>query len=248
MRRFFIDPDDIAGSEAVLTGTEARHISTVLRLGVGTIITLFDGSGSYYEARLTKISPARAEAKIISIMPYIEAPDDFSPELHLGMGLLKGKKMDLIVQKITELGITSLRPFRSQYCATSDPSPDRLSRWQKISLEACKQCNRPIPPDLYDVADFKELLFLRGQDEHELKLIFWEEEGQKHLQEALASLSEIKSARILIGPEGGFHAIEVADAVAAGYQPVSLGSRILRAETAAITAASILQYELGNLA
>lgn len=247
MRRFFVDPDNITGATAVLTGSEARHIATVLRLTTGTMITLFDGSGSYYEARLTKITPARADAKILSITPYIPDADTFSPALHLGVGLLKGKKMDFVVQKTTELGITSLHPFRSQYCATPDSAPDKLSRWHKISLEACKQCNRPIPPDIYDVTDFNDLLSGTGKNDNELKLIFWEDEGQKHLRDVLGSLAPIRSAQIIIGPEGGFSASEVADAVAAGYQTITLGSRILRAETAAIVAVAILQHELGNL-
>jgi len=248
MRRFFIDPGNIIGPSAVLTGNEARHISAVLRLTPGTIITLFDGSGSYFEALLTKISPSRVEAKIISIIPYIETPEDAPPSLHLAIGLLKGKKMAFIIQKITELGVASLRPFRSRYCAAHEPETGRLYRWQKIALEACKQCNRPKPPDLHEVTDFKTMLSASGADEYDLKLIFWEETGQKSLQEALGPLGATKSIHILIGPEGGFSPDEVVDAVDAGYQLVTLGSRILRAETAAVAAVAILQHELGNLA
>ena len=248
MRRFFVDPDNIVGPTAVLTGTEARHITSVLRLAPGTIITLFDGSGTYFEARLMKISPTRVETNIISITPYIEDSEGSAPALHLGIGLLKGPKMDFIIQKITELGVASLHPFRSQYCAAHDQAVIRLDRWQKIALEACKQCNRPKPPDLHEVTSFKDLLSLCGQEEHELKLIFWEEAGQKSLQETLGPIGQIQSALILIGPEGGFSTSEVSDAVGAGYEPVTLGSRILRAETAAVAALSILQHELGNLA
>jgi 16S rRNA (uracil1498-N3)-methyltransferase len=247
MRRFFVDPENIAGPYAVLTGTEARHVSSVLRLSVGTVITLFDGSGSYYEALLTKIASNRVETKIVSIAPYIDISEDFHPALHLGIGLLKGKKMDFIVQKSTELGIKSLRPFRSQYCAAQDPAAGRFPRWQKIVLEACKQCNRPKPPDMHEVIDFNDLLSISGEEEHELKLVFWEEEGQKSLQDALGPVGEIKSALVLIGPEGGFSPAEVKHAIGVGFQPVTLGSRILRAETAAVAAISILQYELGNL-
>lgn len=247
MRRFFVDPENIVGANAVLTGGEARHISAVLRLSIGATVTLFDGSGSFYEALLTKISPSRIEAKITSITPYIDLPGDSRPALHLGIGLLKGKKMDFVIQKMTELGIESVRPFRSQYGAAFDPAADRLSRWQKIVLEACKQCNRPKPPDLHGISDFKNLLPVSEGYEHDMKLIFWEEAGQKSLQEILGTVNEIKSALILIGPEGGFSSVEVEDAVASGFQPVTLGSRILRAETAAIAAVSILQYELGNL-
>jgi len=248
MRRFFIDPENISGSTAVLTGTEARHISAVLRLALETTITLFDGSGSYYEARIMKISPAKVETKIISITPYIDEAEDKRPALHLAVGLLKGKKLDFIIQKITELGIESLHPFHSQYCAAPNTAGGKLSRWQKIAREACKQCNRPKPPDLYEVTDYKNLLFRSEKDNHDLKIIFWEDEEQNTLRETIALSSEAQSVLVLIGPEGGFSSGEVAAAIAAGFKPVTLGSRILRAETAAIAAVVILQHELGNLA
>ena len=249
MRRFFVAPENISGSTAILTGTEARHVSTVLRLSIGTTILLFNGSGSYFEAVLTKISPSRVETKIVSITPYIETAGDYKPALHLAIGLLKGKKMDLVIQKITELGVTGLHPFRSRYCVAQDPAANRLSRWQKIALEACKQCNRPKPLVINPPKDLKELLSSPRENDHDLKLIFWEDkEGQKSLREIFTPLKKIHSVMIIIGPEGGFNTDEVAQAVDAGYEPVTMGSRILRTETAAITAVSIIQHELGNLA
>ena len=249
MRRFFVAPENISGSTAVLTGPEARHISTVLRLSTGTTIILFDGSGSYFEAVLTKISPSRVETKIVSITPYIESAEDFHPALHLGVGLLKGKKMDLGIQKITELGVAGLSPFRSRYCVAQDHGKDRISRWQKIALEACKQCNRPKPPEINPAKKLNELLSGPGEDSHGLKLIFWEnKEGQKALREIFAPLNKLNSVMVLIGPEGGFSTDEVALAADSGYEPVTMGSRVLRSETAVITAVSILQHELGNLA
>ena len=188
------------------------------------------------------------ETKIVSIIPYIASAEDIHPALHLGMGLLKGKKMDMVIQKITELGVESLYPFRSRFCAAQDPAQGRLSRWQKIALEACKQSNRPKPPEIHSINEFKELLAGAARNDHDLKLIFWEEQGQKMLHDIFAPEDEKKSLLILIGPEGGFSTDEVEEAVAVGFQPVTLGSRILRAETAAITAAAILQHELGNLA
>ena len=249
MRRFFVAPENITGSTAVLTGPEARHIATVLRLSTGITIILFDGTGTYYEAVLTKISPSKVETKIVSITPYIETAEDLHPRLHLGIGLLKGKKMDLIIQKSTELGVAGLHPFRSRYCVAQDHAKDRLSRWQKIAIEACKQCNRPKAPEMNPIKDFKELLSGSGEDIHDLKLIFWEnKEGQKPLREIFAPLKKIHSVMVIIGPEGGFSTDEVEEAIDAGYEPVTMGSRILRSETAAITAVSILQHELGNLA
>ena len=136
MRRFFVDPENIVGTNAYLAGQEARHIAAVLRLAPGKTITLFDGSGSFYEALLTKITPNRIEAKILSITPHINTSETSRPDLHLAIALLKGKKMDFIIQKATELGVASLRFFRSQYCAVHDGAANKISRWQKIALEA----------------------------------------------------------------------------------------------------------------
>ena len=248
MRRFFVTPENITGSTAVLTGPEARHISSVLRLTVGTTIILFDGSGSYYEAVLTRTSSSRAEARIVSITPHIETEMESSTALHLAIGVPKGKKMDMIIQKTTELGIAGFHPFRSRYSAERSSSESRLSRWQKIALEACKQCNRPKPPDLHPLVSYNDFLDEFGPADHDLKLVFWEDkEGQKSLHEIITPLGKINSVMIIIGPEGGFSAEEVNVAVNAGYEPVTLGSRILRVETAAIAAVSILQHELGNL-
>lgn len=248
MRQFFVAPENITGSIAVLTGQEARHISTVLRLSIGTAIILFDGSGTYYEAVLTKISPGRIEVKIISIIPYIDTGKNQRPALHLALGLLKGKKNDFVIQKTTELGIAGLHPFLSRYCVAKDHAENRHQRWQKIALEACKQCNRPKPPTLSPTKNYTDLLSESSDDGHDVKLIFWEnKKGQKTIREIFTPLTKINSAMILIGPEGGFSNEEVRQAVAAGYEPVTMGSRILRAETAAIAAVSIVQHELGNL-
>lgn len=248
MRRFFIDPENIGGANAILSGAEARHISTVLRLAPGTTITLFDGSGSLYEAVVSKVSHTRVEAKIVSLTPYIETAEDSRSALHMAVGVLKGKKMDFIIQKITELGVDSLLPFRSRFCAAHDPAAGKLARWQKIAREACKQCNRPKAPHLHEITDFEKMLGLAQEKEYAVKIIFWEDEKQNSLQEIFHSDHKIESALVLIGPEGGFSSGEVADAMEFGFKPVTLGRKILRAETAVIAAASILQYKLGNLA
>jgi 16S rRNA (uracil1498-N3)-methyltransferase len=247
MRRFFIDPENINGRSAVLVGAEARHIAAVLRLTPETTIILFDGSGSYYEARIMKISPTRVEARIVSIIPYIPEAEFTLPKLHLAIGLLKGKKMDFVIQKSTELGIESLHPYYSQYCAVHDATENKLSRWQKIAHEACKQCNRPKPPDLYEVTDYNSLLVQSDKGDYDLKILFWEDEEQNALHEMIEAAGKVLSVLVIIGPEGGFSQEEAKAAIGGGFKPVTLGSRILRAETAAIAAVSILQHELGNL-
>lgn len=247
MRRFFVEPENISGSTAILVGTEARHVSTVLRLRPDTAITLFDGSGSFYEARIVKITPVRVVTRITAITPFIEAAEDRQPALHLAVGLIKNTKMDFIIQKSTELGIESLHPFRSEFCAVSEADGARISRWRKIARESCKQCNRPKPPEIHEVRDYSSLISHGLIESYDLKIIFWEEERSITLRQILAASEAVRSALIVIGPEGGFKNEEVEAATAADFQAVSLGSRILRTETAVIAAAAILQHEFGNL-
>lgn len=249
MHRFFIDPADMAGTTAVLTDEEARHLLSVLRLGVGAPVRLFDGSGRTYDAKISKISKARVEATILSIE---EAPATERAALHLGLALLKGKKMDFIMQKATELGVVGLHPFIGEFCAAghitaAGREQRRLERWQKIAREACKQCNRPLPPTVYPVVDFETLLAEASDANYDRKLIFWEQEPGQGLPKEIKAPEGLCSVMVLIGPEGGFSPREVAAAQAAGYQPVTLGKMILRAETAALAAVAILQHLLGNL-
>jgi 16S rRNA (uracil1498-N3)-methyltransferase len=247
MRRFFVDPNNFSGNTAFLTGSEAHHIAAVLRLTVGTRITLFDGSGSFYEALITKISPKKIETTIEAITPYIAIDQDRHCRVHLGQAIIKGKKMDLIVQKATELGIDSLHPFISTYSVVKGNPENRVERWAKIAQEACKQCNRPRTPDLHPPVNFADFLESAATNPYDLKLLFWEEELQNSLRDIFQQQSGIQSILLLIGPEGGFSPAEAEQAMANGFHPVTLGSRILRAETAAIAAISVLQYELGNL-
>jgi len=248
MHRFFIDPKDLTETTAVLADEEARHLITVLRLGVGAVIRLFDGSGRTYDARITKIAKARVEATIMSI--DAGAPPD-KAALHLGLGILKGKKMDFIIQKATELGVAGLHPFVSEFCVAGHIAADRQerrhARWQKIAREACKQCNRPLPPTLYPVAEFETLVADAVNAGYDQKLIFWEQETGQGLQGLNTAPKKPRNVMAVIGPEGGFSHHEVAEAQTAGFQPVTLGKRILRAETAALAVVAILQHLLGNL-
>ena len=247
MRRFFVDPNNFSGSTAFLSGSEAHHIAAVLRLPVGTRITLFDGSGSLYEVLITKISPKKIETTIEAITPYINTDQEQQSRVHLGQALIKGGKMDLTIQKATELGIDVISVFKSTYSAIKSSPENRLDRWNRIALEACKQCNRPKPPELHAAGNLNELLKSTREKSYDLKLIFWEEEQQTSLQDIFQQHDDIRSVLLLIGPEGGFSPAEAEQAMLHGCQPVTLGSRILRAETAAIAAISVIQFQLGNL-
>jgi len=248
MHRFFIDPAALTETTALLTDEEARHIITVLRLGVGAEIRLFDGSGRTYAARISKVTKSRVEATVLSINEG--APGD-KAALHLGLGLLKGKKMDFIIQKATELGVVGLHPFISEFCAAGHVAADRearrLARWEKIIREACKQCNRPLPPTLYPVVEFEPLVKETAGVDYGRKLIFWEQETGQGLQGMITQPEEPLKVMVLIGPEGGFSPKEVEMAQGVGFELATLGKRILRAETAALAAIAILQHLLGNL-
>jgi 16S rRNA (uracil1498-N3)-methyltransferase len=156
--------------------------------------------------------------------------------------------MDLIIQKAAELGATEIMPVstaRSQRWLASNKATAKYERWRKISQEAARQCGRNRVPKISPLGNLSEVI--RQAESSGVKLIFWEEESQGGLKQALAAASQTDLVYALVGPEGGFSLEEIAQAEAAGFQSVSLGRRVLRTETAAIVALSLLQYELGDL-
>lgn len=237
MRRFFVDPTDITGPGAVISGSEARHIRLVLRLAPGREIELFDGRGNIYRAMIRKLDKNKIAVTINDKKKFI----DNGPQVHLGQALLKGKKMDFLVQKATELGIHTVHPFISEHCARRT-SASRNERWRKISLEACKQSGRPLPLECRPVQEFSTII--RQSTNFKCNIIFWEQEKKNILGNLLPNPESIF---FLVGPEGGFSDGEIVEAHNHGFQSITLGKRILRAETAAFCAMSIIQYLNGNL-
>lgn len=240
MRRFFIDPANITNGRGTITDQEARHISMALRLKPGTSLSLFDGSGMVYQAEITAVNKSTVETRILTSQRHQAAP----PFLSVAQALVKGSKMDLIIQKATELGVTALLPTISQHCDLKSASASQINRWQRIAHEACKQCDRPTPMHCRTAVPLSQLL--NQTEEFSSKIIFWENEATRTLND----IPELRSAErvlLLIGPEGGFSAQEADSAISHGFFPVSLGPRILRAETAAIAAMAIVQFLLGNL-
>jgi len=240
MRRIFVDKEKISGKSAIIKGQEARHLGLVLRAKLRDQIELFDGSGHVYLAEIDSISKTTIETTIISSREIIDNP----PFLHLGIGLIKSKKMDLIIQKANELGVSSIYPITSQNCAVSPPTTSQYKRWKRIVQESCKQCGRPRPLICHPYIDFT--IFVKQQDLFDTKIVFWENEEGKSLGQ-IEKFPDSKSALLLIGPEGGFQDEEIKLAARHNFIPTTLGSKILRAETAAISAISISQFLLGNL-
>ena len=241
MRRFFIEPAAINGAKALLRGSDAHHLFNVLRLKRGDEVELFSGDGLVHLARVEQGEDDRVELTLL-------ATSDTQPgnlSIHLGQALLKGKKMDLVVQKCTELGVAAIHPYLSTHTKSTAPDLGKIQRWQRIIQESCKQCNQPWPPLCQPACSFADLL-ARAQ-EYELGLICWEQAAAPPLARVVADLAPPKSLLVLIGPEGGFSPEEIDQAERAGLLPVGLGRRTLRAETAAIAAIALLQYIFNDL-
>lgn len=237
MRRFFIDPAKVNGLTGIISGAEARHIHLVLRLTKGCMIELFDGRGNIYQAVIQASNRLEISVKLLNKKIFV----DNGTEVHLGLALLKGKKMDFLIQKATELGIKTIRPFISAHCAGRN-APTRNRRWDKIVLEACKQSGRPLPLICHPVDEFSNIIRQGVDCDH--KIIFWEKEKKNCLA---PQMTKHKSIFFLVGPEGGFSLEEIEKARSHGFQTVTLGQRILRAETAAFCAMSIIQFLNKNL-
>ncbi len=245
MRRFFFDPSSRNGDKVFLSEEESRHISKVLRLKPGDHVELLDGLGTVYYAVITTLG-RRVETAIEEI---VATETEIGKSVWVWQGILKGDKMDTVVQKCTELGITGMIPFQSSRCQGKlDPAQSRKKheRWQRIGLAACKQCMRLKAIKIAAPVTFSELLGNNSDESTLLRLLFWEEEKITHLHD-IPDIDKAGSLVLMLGPEGGFTQEEIEQARLLGWHTVSLGERILRAETATISAVSIVQYLAGNL-
>ncbi len=248
--RFFVPPPQICDGEVCLRGTDVWHITKVLRLGMGAKVIVFDGRGHEYRVVLERTKRQEIWGRVLEKWDrQIESP----LKLSLVQGVPKGDKLDLIMQKTTEIGLFELIPLASERSywtgVSGQMSPakvhQRLERLSRIGIEAAKQSCRSSVPFIRPIVTVEE--FLTAPPEADLKLLLWEEEAGKRLKETLRALEKpIASAVVVIGPEGGLTPEEAQRFQASGFQSVSLGQRILRTETAGIAVLSILQYEFGD--
>lgn len=244
MRRFFFDPTGRDGDRVFLSAEESHHITKVLRLKSGDIIEVLDGLGAVFQAVITSVG-RQVEAQIQEIMA--REVGNGKP-IRVWQAILKGDKMDLVVQKCTELGVNELIPFQSSRCQgrlETIQSGKKHQRWQRIGLEACKQCRRLHALDIAAPTGFS-LSLATNSTLDPLRLLFWEEEKTTRLGD-ISGISQASALDLMLGPEGGFTREEVDQARLAGWCTVSLGDRILRAETATLSAVSIVQFLAGNL-
>ncbi len=244
MRRIFLK--DELSENITITGPDAHHLMHVMRAREGQELLVVDGCSHLGRVVLTGFTPDCVQARLLErLQDHTESP----ASIELIQCLPKGDKLELIIQKATELGIIRIQPLLSTNCVVrydARKAENRRIRWQRIAEEASKQCGRRIQPAVQELKLLKEWI-QEIQLENDYPLLFcYENEEQQALRDCLRS-SPVQHLRLLIGPEGGFTLEEADLLLSHGAKSVTLGPRILRAETAAIAAMSIAQYELGDL-
>lgn len=244
MRKFFVKNEDIKDGIARINGDDAHHIINVLRFKIGTKLIISNGKNQYVVS-VIDIENSSVILKIIEeYNQVVESPINIT----LYQGLPKSDKMDLIIQKCTEIGIKKIVPVETEFSTIKIKEKNiynKISRWKKISLEASKQSGRSIVPDVLMPVGFKDAL--ESLNEFDLCLIPYEKETNMRLKDVLKKNFDAKNICVFIGPEGGFSENEIMAAIEYGAIPVTLGPRILRTETAGIVTSSIILYELGDL-
>lgn len=240
MHRFFGSPDNINNNSVTISGEDVAHLSKVLRLREGENIIVCDSAGTDYECRIESISKTEAVASIISSTPNIAEPPI---NITIYQGLPKSDKMDYIVQKCVELGVNKIVPVITKRAVAIPRDGDKkILRWQRIANEAAKQCGRGVLPQIGEIAEFKTIVKTVAMEDS-LNIIPYENEKSFKLKKALRP---VKNINIFIGPEGGFDPEEIELAMLSGIQPVTLGPRILRTETAPLAVVSALMYDIGD--
>lgn len=246
MRYFFIDPSLVTGPEVSITGSEAHHIKNVLRLKAGDGLKLFDGTGFEYEAAIVRVS---AKEVAVEIQRKFKAAAQSGVQIIVAQAFLKEKKMDDLVRKLCELGVSRWIPFFSQR-SIARPDQKRLAgrsqRWMRIATEAVKQCRRIDALQIGDALSFEDILdFGKSCD---LKVVFWENESTPLSRDRLSEAANpFEKILIMLGPEGGFTEQEIELVQKSGFISAGLGPRILRAETATIAAVTMVQYLFGDM-
>ena len=246
--RVFCAPPRREPAEIILDETEAHHLVSVNRAREGDTVVVFDGAGHEWICELAAIGKRDARLKVrfpqqIKPLPYA---------VTLGQALPKGKYMDAIVRKATEIGVAGIVPLvseRTEVQLEADREENKLEKWRAAAIEAAKQCGNAYLPEIQPVQ--RATTFMESAKGYDLKLIASLQPGAKSLKTVLARFREEKGrppqkVLWLIGPEGDFTPAEMSNSKNAGFEPITLGPLVLRCETAAVYALSILSHELQN--
>lgn len=248
MSRFFVSKNDIdaANGKITITGDDVKHIKNVLRMSPGESVVVCDGEGTDYTARLVSVEKDIVLAAVEEAVKNIAEPDVF---ITLYQGIPKSDKMDFIIQKSVELGVSRIVPVITERTVVRfDNQKDmenKRVRWQRICMEAAKQCNRGRIPEVALPVRIQEAVKLAAAAG--AGIIPYEKETAKGIKDFLKDNNNADSISVFIGPEGGFSEKEAEYASGSGVQPVTLGPRILRTETAGVAVISIIMYEIGDM-
>ena len=240
--RVYVEAPLAPGARAAAIGTAALHITRVLRLGAGDPVTVFNGDGSDYPATITALRGARIEVEVLDRVP---ARPESPLVLTLVQGIARGERMDLIVQKATELGAVAIQPVltaRSVVRLDAKAAGRKLAHWRAIAIAACEQCGRARLPAVAAPLPLARWLARPAPDPC-LRLQLSVDARESLVTAAAGS----RAIELLIGPEGGLDDEEREAAAHAAYRPCSLGPRVLRTETAAVAALALLQGVAGDL-
>lgn len=237
--RYFLPASQWQNDHVTLTGDEAHHCTRVLRSKLGETVEVFDGEGKSAQGEITYLTKDKVEITLNDDHSFSIAPS----EIHLIQAIPKGGNMELIVQKAVELGITTIQPLITEHTiARAEQMDKKLLKWQRIALEACKQCGQNYLPTILPVQKFSNWIEIRQSAD--LNLVAALLPTSLPLTEAF--LAKPTSASFIIGPEGDFSDPEYQQIIDAGYQPVTIGDIVLRVETATLYCLSVIKHELSK--
>lgn len=245
MHKFFVNKDKIIGSTAFIEEEDVKHIYKVLRLKTGEKVSINNCEGIEYLGEITEINKKQVLVKLIEKLSINnESPID----IYLYQGLPKSSKMDLIVQKGTELGVKEITPIVTARVVVKSEINEfrKIDRWNRIALEACKQSKRSLIPVINTPIEFKDLI--ENLKKMDLIIVPYENEDGFGIKDVIPKINRnIKNIAVIIGPEGGFEESEIDKFKELEAYIVTLGPRILRTETAGFVCVSLLMYELGDI-
>ena len=241
--RAFIDQPLSEGAEVVLDNQTSRHLASVLRLNNGDPVTLFNGSGGEYTATLTSCSAKKVCARIDQ---HKNVEKESPLAITLAIGISRGDRMDTVIQKATEMGVISIIPLfteRTEVKLKGERLEKKLRHWQQIAISACEQCGRNLVPEIQTAQKLSDWLRSTTLENVDQKFVL----HHRSDQDLTAVQTTPESVILLVGPEGGLSADEISAAADKNFNPLTLGPRVLRTETAPLAAIAILQYQWGDL-
>ena len=225
-------------STLVLAESQSHYLSKVLRMQAGRELILFNGEGGEYSAEIAAVHKKHVD---VSVIEFSVENRQSHLQLELAIGVSRGERMDWVLQKATELGVTKITPLmteRTEVKLGGERADKKMEHWQQILISACEQCQRNLLPELSEPRNLSEWI---GECDAELKFVLHHRDNQ-----GLPQNKSAQSIALLIGPEGGLDDDEIAQAIAQKFSPLTLGPRVLRTETAPVAAISLVQYLWGD--